>query len=188
MISRRQLDMSDRRSEQAEPERVRRRRVATVARVLAGDDVVLRVRHQPEHEAGLVADAGDVGDRAVRVAAAVAQRDLAGGGERVGVGVHVAALAVGDRAVDRGRRVPSIQTQRLSAPAASVTQRHSKRPLGVVAERTGQQPGAGEHLEAVADADAPGGRRRRTAQRVAEATVAVASSRASTRPAPRASA
>ena len=77
------------------------RAAASVARVLAGDDVVLGVRHQAEHDARRVADPGDVGDRTVGVGARVAQRDLAGGGERRRVGVHVAAFAVGDRAVDR---------------------------------------------------------------------------------------
>ena len=43
--------------------------------------------------------------------------------------------------------------QRLAGSAARRTQRQSKRPGVVVAERAGQQAGAGQHLEAVADAD-----------------------------------
>ena len=108
-----------------------RRRV----RVLAGDDVVLGVRHQAEHDAGRVAHAGDVGDRAVRVGAAVAQRDLAGGGERVRVGVHVAALAVGDRAVDRRRRARRSRRTLDSGCGCELDPPAVEAAVGVVAER-----------------------------------------------------
>ena len=71
----------------------------------SGVDGVLRVRHQAEDVARLVADAGDVGDRAVRVlAGVVAEQELAGRlelGDRLRVG-KPAAVAVLDR--DRQRR------------------------------------------------------------------------------------
>ena len=71
-------------------------------------DGVLRMRHQPEHVPGLVADAGHVADRAVRVLAGrVAEEDLAFGFElreqlRVG---EPAALAVLDRDRERLARL-----------------------------------------------------------------------------------
>ena len=73
--------MAHRRFEQAQPEGALGGRVEAPARVLAREHVVLGVRHQPEHDAGLVADAGDVGDGPVRVATDVAQRDLAAAGQ-----------------------------------------------------------------------------------------------------------
>ena len=164
----RSLDMADRRFEQAQAERPRRRRVVPVAGVLAGDDVVLGVRHQAEHDAGLVADPGDVGDRAVRVAADVAQGDLSGGGQAVGVGVDVAALAVGDRAVDVVVEAGRPDRAAGRRPASARTQRQSKWPPALCPSAPGQQAGAGQHLEPVADADdrtAAGDERRAGARR-----------------------
>ena len=123
-----------------------------MVRVLAGDDVVLGVGHQPEHDAGRVADAGDVGDRTVGVAPGVAQRDLPVGGEGVGVGMDVATLAMGDRAVDSvvepGRPHARGSRLRVELDPAAV-----EAAVVVVPERAGQQAGSGEHLEAVADPD-----------------------------------
>ena len=81
--------------------------------------------------------------------------------------------------------MPAVQMQRL-ARQSSVTHWHWKWPLGVVAERTGQQPGAGQHLEAVADADhrLAAGDERAAARRRRDARAASANMR----PAPSASA
>ncbi len=51
---------------------------SAVVRVLANDDVVLGVGHQPEHQPGRVTHPGDVVDRPVRVRAAVPQGHLSG--------------------------------------------------------------------------------------------------------------
>ena len=99
-----------------------------------------------------VADSGDVGHRSVGIGAAIAQRHLSGRSEPLGVGVDVAAFAVGDRAVDRvvdaacPHRHAGRERVELDPPTVEAA-------LRVVAERAGKQPGAGEHLEAVADAD-----------------------------------
>lgn len=87
--------------------------LAGPARVLLGQDRVFGVRHQPEHVAGRVADAGDRVVGAVRVgrvrgraavARDVAQRQLAARPQRRqrrAVARHEAALAVGHRHLDR---------------------------------------------------------------------------------------
>src|SRR4051812_16334607 len=115
--------------------------------VLAGDDVVLRVGHQPEHEAGGVGHPGDVGDGSVRVVPGVAQGDLAALAQAVGVGMDVAPLPVGDRA---GQLV---EAGGPDAPRAGFRpQRHPlavEPAVGVVPQRTGEQARTGEHLEAV---------------------------------------
>ena len=121
-----------------------------VTRVLAGDDMVLRVRHQAQHHAALVAHTSDRVDRPVRVVPGVGERHLTVGGERSGVGVHVATFTMSDRALDwvqalRPHAAPSggFQSHPLALEVAAL----------VVAERSRQQARAGEHLEPVADTD-----------------------------------
>ena len=100
--------------------------------------------------------------------ACVAQGDLSRRGEGGRVGMHVATFAVGDRAVDElGACLrPDASRARLRGqadpPAHEVT-------AGVVAKGAGQQPGPGEHLEPVADADHRAAGGDEGAQGVAEA-------------------
>jgi hypothetical protein len=113
---------------------------------------VLGVRHQPEHVARRVRDAGDVARRAVEVVPGrVAQRDLAVGLELVEhrIGRPVAAGRVLAR--DRQRipdppqpRGPRVRHLQLDLPADEAQR-------DVREQRAGQQPRLAEHLEAVAD-------------------------------------
>ena len=110
------------------------------------------MRHQTHHCTGRITDTGDVVDRSVRVAAAVAQRDLAGGGQRRRIRVHVPTLAVGDRGVDRvgDAAGPDAHRRRHRSefhPAAV------ERATPVVTECSGEQTGPRQHLEPVADPD-----------------------------------
>ena len=121
----------------------------------------LGMRHQADHVARLVAQAGDVGHRSVRVAVGgltprgvdVAEQHLAVALEprhHVRLGV-VVAFAVRDRnaqhlalAARRGERRVGVLDPHVHVLAAEVQ--------AVVAQhRAGQQPGLEQHLEAVAD-------------------------------------
>jgi len=114
---------------------------------------VLGVRHQPEHVPARIGDAGNVGDRAVRVLArCVAKCDLTVRLdllEQVRVG-EPAALAVLDGDGQALSRLAAAEERRrlldedIDVPA-------DERERRVRAQRTREEPGLAEDLEAVAD-------------------------------------
>ena len=143
-----------------------------MVRVLPADHEVLGVRHETEHVAGLVAHAGDVAHRAVRIRAPIPQRHLTRLRQRVGIGMDVATLSVRDRAVDRRLDPggPEAARCRLGAehdPAAL------EATVGVVAERTREQLGASQDLEPVADTDDGASGGDELAQTLADADVEI---------------
>ena len=73
--------------------------------------------------------------------------------ERLGV-AHVVALEVVDRDAQHVARPSArlVSTERVLSTRSSTVSHTNLRP-GVLLQRAGQQPGLGEHLEAVADAD-----------------------------------
>ena len=137
-------------------------RLARPARVVLPAQEALGVGHQAEDAAARIADAGDVGGRAVGVgAAAVAQGDLA---VRAELGDHVrgsqeAALAVRHRQLDldavgdprAARGVAGQAHPAVGVDAAGVV--GERGVLAAVAGEARQQAGLDQHLEAVADAD-----------------------------------
>ena len=116
---------------------------------------MLGVRHQPDDVAALVADAGDVAQRAVGVVAEVADDDPPlplQPVQRLGVG-DVAALAVLQRDDDllarrEGRRPGGVRRLDLQPLVAA-----DERQAAVADQRAGQQMRLAEHLEPVADAE-----------------------------------
>src|SRR3954470_22885798 len=117
-------------------------------------DRVLGVRHEPEDVARLVADAGDVGERAVRVrAVGIPQDDLAGG-------LHPVELArwqvvAPGRVLDRDRQ-PLALDARARERRAGVDDldrrlRAAEAQVVIGQQRARQQPRLAQHLEAVAD-------------------------------------
>src|SRR5688500_17099824 len=117
-------------------------------------DGVLGVRHQADHVAALVGDAGDVVERPVGVDLEVAGDDLPlplDPGERVGVRDE-AALAVLEHDGDLGALV----VRRRPGGPVVLDPQHlvTAHELAVVVadQRTGQQVGLAQDLEAVADA------------------------------------
>ena len=69
--------------------------------MLSGHNVIFRVWHEAKYHTARIADAGDIGDGAVGIGAAIPQRNLPSSCQRIWVRVNVAAFAVGDRTVDR---------------------------------------------------------------------------------------
>ena len=123
-----------------------------VVRVLASHDVILWVRHQSEYDTRWITNTGDIADGAVGIGAPVAQRHLAGNGERLGVRMDISAFTVRDRTVDwvldslrphTGTLFYGVEYNPATIEVA----------LRVVPECTRKQPGAGEYLESVADTD-----------------------------------
>jgi hypothetical protein len=137
------------------------------ARVLAGEHVVLGMRHQPEHVAGRVRTRRR-SRRPSRWGWSPRSAARPGRPRRAGrIGVHVAALTVRDRAVDRvvdaAASTRSSRVRRFELDPAAV-----EAPVVVVAEGAGEEAGAGEHLETVADADHGSARGHELLERVAE--------------------
>src|SRR3954470_18020173 len=117
-------------------------------------DRVLGVRHEPEDVARLVADAGDVGRRAVRVGAVgIAQDDLAGSLHPVELpGRQVVAPG---RVLDRDRQPLALSARaregRVGVDDLERGLRAAEAQVVVAEQRAGQQPRLAQHLEAVAD-------------------------------------
>jgi hypothetical protein len=114
----------------------------------------LGVGHQADHVAALVAHAGDVVGRPVWVVD-VAEHDPVLGskhGERVGFG-GVVALEVVDRDRQAAPHLKPLRERSVRRSHLQCAGSAHELQLGVLLERTGQQAGLAQHLEAVADAD-----------------------------------
>ena len=126
------------------------------ARVLAGQNMVFGMRHEPEHQTADIGDAGKIIVGAIRVERELAARSfaigvhVAKGGDRF-AGCDVATFAVGNRAGQAfdatGPHAPRRRVDGEVYPTALELTRR------VVAQRAGQQTDANQCLETVADAD-----------------------------------
>ena len=125
-------------------------------------DVVLRMGHHPEDEARRIGDAGNVADRAVGIVGvatgAVPEHDTVAFFDGVEVGGHETALTVGDRTTQRVGQFggPHAGTARIERDPAAFESPGYVLVEGGGAGRAlvaGQEPGANQRLETVADAD-----------------------------------
>ena len=159
--------------------------------VARSDDRVagtLGMGHESHHVAGFVGDPGDVVEASIGVVDVAQDHAVFVAEPTQCLGIaHVVAFEMVDRHPQHGagRRQPGEHRRDVSTRSSTVSHRNV-RP-DVLLQRAGQQPGLGEHLEAVADADdrttgrREVGRRRSSPARTARSRRSAGSRRARTR-------